>query len=75
LARPVRTRTNAAGPAATGPEPGSRTKHLSVDIPADLHKRFKTACSTTGRSMTGELMTLVEARIRALEREAGIAIR
>jgi len=63
------------GAGSDRPGTGERTKRLSVDIPADLHKRFKTACSATGRSMTGELMALVEARTRALEREAGIAIR
>ena len=48
---------------------GEMTKRLSVDLPASLHTRFKTACSATGRSMTGELLALVEGRTRQLEGE------
>jgi hypothetical protein len=35
--------------------------------------RFKAACSASERSMTRELLALLEARTRVLEEEAGIA--
>lgn len=48
------------------------TKRLSLDLPASLHTRFKTACSATDRRMVGELQAYIEARTRDLEEEAGI---
>ena len=57
-------------------EPSQMTKNepkkrISVDVPASLHRRFKTACSATGRQMVSELRDLIEARILELEREVG----
>lgn len=48
------------------------TKRLSLDLPASLHTRFKTACSATDRKMVGELQAYIEARTKELEEEAGI---
>lgn len=48
------------------------TKRLSLDLPASLHTRFKTACSATNRKMVGELQAYIEARTAELEDEAGI---
>jgi hypothetical protein len=48
------------------------TKRLSLDLPASVHTRFKTACSATGRKMVGEIQDFIERRIAELEAEAGI---
>lgn len=52
--------------------PDQPTKRLSLDLPASVHMRFKTACSATGRKMVGELQTFIEQRTAELEDEAGI---
>lgn len=52
--------------------PDEPTKRLSLDLPASMHTRFKTACSATDRKMVGELQTYIEARTQELEDEAGI---
>lgn len=49
------------------------TKRLSIDLPASVHTRFKTACSATGTKMVGELLAFIEQRTRELEEEAGIS--
>jgi hypothetical protein len=54
-------------PAAAEP-----TKRLSLDLPASLHRRFKTACSATGRKMVGEIEAFIERRAEELEDEAGL---
>jgi len=48
------------------------TKRLSLDLPASLHTRFKTACSATDRKMVGELQAFIEQRTQELEETAGI---
>jgi hypothetical protein len=53
--------------------PAEPSKRLSLDLPASVHRRFKTACSATGRKMVGELQHLIECRTAELEAEAGIA--
>jgi hypothetical protein len=53
--------------------PAEPSKRLSLDLPASVHRRFKTACSATGRKMVGELQHLIERRTAELEAEAGIA--
>lgn len=57
---------------AAKPTNDEPTKRLSLDLPASLHTRFKTACSATGRKMVGELQAYIEARTRELEEDAGI---
>ncbi len=48
------------------------TKRLSLDVPADMHTRFKTACSATSTKMTKEIMDFITSRTAELEKEAGI---
>lgn len=48
------------------------TKRLSLDLPASMHTRFKTACSATDRKMVSEIQTFIDMRTRELEDEAGI---
>ena len=50
-------------------------KRLSVDIPAVLHTRFKTACSASGRKMTRELLVMIESRTQDLEKESGLSLK
>jgi hypothetical protein len=59
-------------PVAKASSTDEPTKRLSLDIPAHLHTRFKTACSATDRKMVGELQAYIEARTKELEDEAGI---
>ena len=61
---------NAAPRAAAAPaEP---LKRLSLDLPASVHTRFKTACSATGRKMVSEIHDFIAQRTAELEAEAGI---
>ncbi|MFG6561661.1 hypothetical protein [Sulfitobacter sp. 1A15299] len=53
--------------------PDEPTKRLSLDLPASLHTRFKTACSATDRKMVGELQAFIEQRTQELEEDAGIS--
>jgi hypothetical protein len=46
------------------------SKRLSVDIPASVHKRFKTACSAAETQMTVELLRFIERRTAELEKKA-----
>ena len=54
-----------AAPAAKG----DRVRRLSLDLPASLHRRFKTACSRTDRKMVAEIMAFIERRTVELEAE------
>lgn len=63
--------TRAEKPAAK-PAQGEATKRLSLDLPASLHTRFKTACSATDRKMVAEVQAYIEVRTQELENEAGI---
>lgn len=53
--------------------PVEPTKRLSLDLPATTHRRFKTACSATGRKMVSEIHDFIERRTAELEDEAGIS--
>lgn len=64
--------TRASKPVAKAAATDEPTKRLSLDLPASLHTRFKTACSATDRKMVGELQTYIEARTKELEDEAGL---
>lgn len=48
------------------------TKRLSIDLPASVHTRFKTACSATSTKMVTELQEFIEKRTAELEAKAGI---
>ena len=52
--------------------PAEPTKRLSLDLPATVHTRFKTACSATGRKMVSEIHEFIARRTEELEDEAGI---
>ena len=52
--------------------PAEPTKRLSLDLPASVHTRFKTACSATSRKMVDEIQEFIERRTAELEDEAGI---
>ena len=52
---------------------GGPTKRLSLDLPENVHTRFKTACSATNRKMVTELQAFIEKRTAELEAEAGIS--
>jgi hypothetical protein len=55
-----------------GERPTEPMKRLSLDLPASMHTRFKTACSATGRKMGAEIQDFIEQRIKQLEEEGGI---
>jgi hypothetical protein len=63
----------AVAPTPAMATPAEPTKRLSLDLPASVHTRFKTACSATGRKMVGEIHDFIERRIAELESEAGIS--
>ena len=53
-----------AAPAKPAPEPTAR---LSLDIPVELHSRFKSACARKRLKMTSELLAFIERRTAELE--------
>lgn len=44
-----------------------QTRRLSLDLPADLHTRFKVACAQMDTKMTREVMGFIEQRVKELE--------
>lgn len=64
--------TKATAPAPTKAASEEPTKRLSLDLPASMHTRFKTACSATDRKMVSEIQVFIEQRTTELEDEAGI---
>jgi hypothetical protein len=44
------------------------TARLSLDIPAELHARFKAACARSRLKMTAELLAYIERRTAELEK-------
>lgn len=65
--------TQAQDPEPPKSAPTEPTKRLSLDLPASMHTRFKTACSATGRKMVAELQDYIEQRTIDLEQEAGLS--
>jgi len=43
------------------------TARLSLDLPAELHSRFKAACARSRLKMTAELLAFIERRTAELE--------
>lgn len=41
---------------------------LTVDMPRDLHRRFKTACAAHGAKMNDEIRSFIERRLAELEK-------
>jgi len=64
--------TTAVVAAPAKPTVEEPTKRLSLDLPASMHTRFKTACSATDRKMVSEVQAFIEQRTADLEKEAGI---
>lgn len=64
-----------AGHDTTAPRPAPQkaqegpVKRLSIDMPENMHRRFKAACAATGRKMAAELLTFIETRTTELEAE------
>lgn len=49
---------------------GGTMKRLSIDLPEDVHRRFKVACAASGRKMAVELTAFIERHTGELEQEA-----
>jgi hypothetical protein len=47
--------------------PKEKMRRLSIDIPDDLHYRFKNACARSRRKMHEEVASFIERRTRELE--------
>ena len=43
---------------------------LSVDLPKELHTRFKIVCAKTGKKMSPEVIALIESHVAQLEATA-----
>ncbi len=44
-------------------------KRLSIDLPEEMHRRFKVACAASGRKMAVELTAFIERHTEKLEQE------
>ena len=64
--------TRAFAPTSAKKPVEESTKRLSLDLPASMHTRFKTACSATDRKMVNEIQKFIEQRTIELEQKAGI---
>jgi hypothetical protein len=49
------------------PDGQRRRKSLTIDLPASLYRRFKSACIEADRTMAEETLALVERRTAELE--------
>ena len=59
--------TKSPTPTPAKPEtPAEPTKRLSLDLPASVHMRFKSACSATGRKMVAEIQAYIAQRTTRL---------
>ena len=48
---------------------GGPMKRLSIDLPEEVHRRFKVACAAAGRKMAVELTAFIERHTEELEQE------
>lgn len=46
-------------PVAPEPEPNAPSKRLTIDIPADLHRRIKSQCALRGTKIADEVRELL----------------
>ena len=60
--------TNAAKRETTKESKPEPTRRLSIDLPESLHRRFKTACSKTDKTMLAEVTDFIERRTKELEK-------
>lgn len=65
----IRRKAESDRPApAPAPAPAKgNTKRVVADVPADLHRRFKIACTLAGLDMGPELVAFIERRTAELE--------
>lgn len=61
--------TRAPVPRAVERASDGPTKRLSLDLPEDVHRRFKVVCAATGRKMAAELTAFIERRTKELEQQ------
>ena len=56
-----------AGDSVAEPEPATeekeKTKRFTIDLPASLHKRFKSLCVDTDTNMADEIRRFIESRV------------
>jgi len=55
-------------PAAAAAAAAPKTARLAIDLPQDLHRRYKASCARRGVRMTDEVKAWIE---RALEEDGG----
>ena len=53
-------------PAAPATSSGEKSR-FTLELPVDLHRRWKAACAARGRKMGPEVQVLIEARLVELE--------
>jgi len=59
--RPVKAATNVdAWVGDDQPKPTIEIKRITVDVPADLHRRMKAGCARQGQSMSDAIRPLLE---------------
>ena len=46
-------------------------KHLSIRMDGELHDKFQSVASYEGRSMSGQILYLIQSCIREFEKEHG----
>ena len=54
-----------------GAEHMEKTNHLSIRTDKELHDKFKYVASYEGRSMSGQILYLIQSCIREFEKEHG----
>ena len=48
---------------------GGTMKRLSIDLPEEVHRRFKVACAASGRKMAVEMTAVIKRHTEKLERK------
>lgn len=46
-------------------------KHLSIRMDVDLHDKIQSIAEYEGRSMSGQILYLIQSRVRQFEKEHG----
>jgi hypothetical protein len=50
----------------------SELKHLSLDVPESIHRRFMLACVAADKVMADEILVFIERRTAELNKEAAV---
>jgi hypothetical protein len=61
--------SNVGNKETTNEESAEPMRRLSIDIPASLHRRFKTACSKNDKRMQTEVESFIVKRTAELEKD------